>query len=645
MNKIIDTELKTIVLVGQPNSGKSTLFSVMSDVETETSNYAGTTDKILGSDVNINGQTYTVFDLPGTYSLNPTTKSEEDALDYLIKEKADLIVHVVDASLLSRSLELAVELTELGLPMVVAMNMMDEAESHGIDVDVEKLSKILNVPVVPTVAIHGKGVRTLAATCQQVLNQGGNKPATLDFTHHVEEDIENLSGVIESHTIRSKVDSRFWAIKAIENPELLPKDVAEKTGELRKAIAGKSEKMHKVDGFETVSYERHHLAMKISEEITSFRESRSRPMLDRFDDLLLHPVFGYMFLGLFFLMYFFLIFVIGDFLASLIEGPIDAVADTFAPLKQSSPFLWHTINGAYLGFSGVLGLILPYFLPLVFLTSIFEETGYMARIAFLVDGMMHKIGLHGKSVVPFILGFGCSVPAIYATRMIENKTDRIITGMLIPFIPCSARIAVIFALTAAFTGPFWALVVFLWVLLIIAIAGKAMTRFLRKPMGLILEIPVLKAPNMRLSSRKTWLKISDFVKEALIFLVAGSIVLGWIEFFHAAQYVNDIFEPVLTGILGLPDKLGSTLVFGFFRKELILVMVTQAMDVRLISQLPLTPDQIIVFIIFVTLYFPCFTTFVVIWKEFGAKVIALSSVLSILVALVSAFLFKIILAF
>jgi ferrous iron transport protein B len=268
----------------------------------------------------------------------------------------------------------------------------------------------------------------------------------------------------------------------------------------------------------------------------------------------------------------------------------------------------------------------------------------MSRIAFLVDGLMHKIGLHGKSVIPFILGFGCSVPAIYATRMIENKTDRMVTGMLIPFIPCSARIAVIFALTAAFTGPLWAFIVFAYVIVIIAVAGKVMAKFLAKPTGLILEIPALKPPSIIFSLKKTWIKISDFIKEALLFLIAGSIILGWIEYFHAADYLNQVFRPLLTTFLGLPEELGSTLLFGFFRKELIIVMVTQALGVQTIAQLPLSYEQIIVFVIFVTLYFPCFTTFIVIWKEFGLKVIALSAALSIMVALISAFLFRVILS-
>ena len=254
---------------------------------------------------------------------------------------------------------------------------------------------------------------------------------------------------------------------------------------------------------------------------------------------------------------------------------------------------------------------------------------------------MHRIGLHGKSVAAFILGVGCSVPAIYATRTLDSSRDRILTGILIPFVPCSARIAVIFALTAAFAGPLWAVVVFVFVILVIAVNGKILSKFMKKPTGLILEIPQLRVPSIRISFKKTIFKINDFLKEALPFLILGSVLLGWIELFEVSKYIDFVFYPILKYVLGLPDALGSTLVFGFFRKELILVMANQALGVDSLAMLPLTKSQVIVFIIFVTLYFPCFTTFIVIVKEFGTKVGLISAALSIVVATISALIFRI----
>ncbi|HOK15054.1 MAG TPA: ferrous iron transporter B, partial [Candidatus Kapabacteria bacterium] len=450
---------------------------------------------------------------------------------------------------------------------------------------------------------------------------------------------------IRNHINGNEVSSRFYAIKTIENPSIISKTIFEHVENTQREVLENLQKEHNMDGFECISYERHHLAMKISEQVCIIKPTRKTPLINQIDNLLLHPIYGYFFLTAFFFLYFFLIFIVGEFLASLTEDPLSSLANEVDQLKSVNLFLYVSLHGAVQGFIGIVGIVLPYFIPLVLLTAIFEETGYLSRVAFLIDGLMHKIGLHGKSVVPIILGFGCSVPAIYATRMIENQRDRMITAVLIPFVPCSARIAVIFALSAAFTGPFWAVVVFAYVIFILALHGKVMSKFLSKPTGLILDIPRLQRPSLRGSMKATWLRTKDFLKEASIFLLLGSIVLSWLEYFHFAEYLNILFAPILTAILGLPEQLGSTLIFGFLRKELILVMANQALGVNFISELPLNIIQVVSFIIFVTFYFPCLTTFVVILKEFGTKVVVFSAILSVLVATISAYLFKVVLGF
>lgn len=628
----------TAVLVGQPNSGKSTLFKVLSDIKKTGS---GPTIDMNSTEVNLNGDTLRLFDLPGLFSLNFMHPAEEITYNFLLHQKIDLIINVVDSSLLTRSLELTVELLELGIPMLIALNLEDIANRQGAKIDAELLSSIIKVPVVRTQALFGKGAKDLVDACYQVLKGTPQKHDTLEYTHHLEMSIKQLESLISPHINGHEVSPRFYAIKAIENPAVLSKNIIEHIQPTHTEIADTIFRDHKRDGFESISYERHHISMSISEKICKIQTSRKVPLINKLDNLLLHPVLGYFFLLLFFGFYFFSIFVIGDFLASITHLPLEALAMYIDTIKANNLFLYHTVNGAFQGFAGIIGIVLPYFLPLVLLTSIFEESGYLSRVAFLVDGLMHKIGLHGKSVAPFILGFGCSIPAIYATRMIENRRDRIVTSLLIPFIPCSARIAVIFALAAAFTGPLWAGIIFAYVLLIIAINGKILSKLLSKPIGLVLDIPRLQLPSFIGSLKRTWSKIRDFIKEAFLFLLLGSIALGWIEYLDAAVYLNKFFAPVLSFVLGLPEELGSTLFFGFFRKELILVMANQSLGVHFIHQLPLTVNQVIVFTVFVTFYFPCFTTFVVLWKEYGWKTILLSSLLSFLVAIVSAYLFKI----
>lgn len=636
--------IKKIVLIGQPNCGKSSIFNVLSDIKTSTSNFTGTTVSASESLINVNFETVKLIDLPGTYSLNPTQGEEKVTLDYIVNNNIDLIINVIDANSLTRSLELTIELLELGLPMIVALNMIDEAEAHGIQIDTNALEQKLKTRVFPTAAIKGKGVKELIDEAAKQLDEKHVINFEHYFTKHIENAIDNIDAKIETNPYPN-LSSRFIALKAVEYPDILPENVLTQIKDLTKEFEIETKTLHNMDGFESIAYERHHLAMKISEETMKFVKRNKRLFSEKLDDYLLHPVFGHFFILAFFFIYFFTIFVVGTNISNLLEAPLDSLGTYLNPLKTSAPFLWYTLNGAYMGLVGIVGIVLPYFLPLIFLTVIFEELGYLSRVAFLVDGLFHKIGLHGKSVVPMILGFGCSVPAIYATRIIDNKRDKEISAMLIPFIPCSARIAVIFALTAAFTGPIWALVVFAFVLLIIAISGKIMSKYSSQAIGLVLEMPRLKMPGLGIALKKTWYKIRAFIKEAIPFLMIGSVVLGWIEYFNVASYLNIFFSPILKYILGLPQELGSTLIFGFFRKELILVMMSQALGAQSLSAIHLPVAQIVIFIIFVTLYFPCFTTFVVICKEFSWKLGLKTAVFSILMATVSAFLFRLLFMF
>lgn len=636
---------KTIVLIGQPNAGKSTLFNVLSDIKSSTSNYAGTTVAVKESLINVNFETYKIIDLPGLYSLNPNDPAEEVTVNFLLDHPVDLIINVVDSTLLSRSIELTVELLELGIPMIIALNMQDEANRYGVRIDNHKLKEILNIPVIPTIALFGKGVKELIETSDQIITMGFQKPQSLKFTLHIEKNISEIEYDLKEFQIPTKISPRFYAIKLIENPQCVAKILESFDRMKSELITNQIQLEHNTDGFEVIAYERHHHAMKITHLVSEIKRKKTQPLAEKLDSQLLHPIFGYFYLLLFFIIYFVVIFHVGSFISSSIDPMLQSLPSLYDPIKFFSPFLWFTIDGIFQGLSGAVGIVLPYFLPLLILSSLFEDTGYMSRIAFLLDGLFHKIGLHGKSVAPFIMGFGCTVPALYATRNIEKERDRLITGILINFIPCSARLTVIFAISSAFTGPLWTAFIFFFVLLIIAINGKIMSYFFSKPTGLILEIPNLKLPSLNATLKKTQFKVKEFLRVAVPYLIFGSIVLGWFQYFGTEKYVNSIFSPLVKNVLGLPEQLGSTLIFGFLRKELIIVMASQAMGVSSFTQLGLTTVQALVFTIFIILYIPCISTFAVFWKEFGAKTVILTVIFSISMATIFGFLFKIILNF
>ncbi|HDP94616.1 MAG TPA: ferrous iron transport protein B [Candidatus Aminicenantes bacterium] len=627
----------TIALVGQPNSGKSTLFNVLSDRKVMASNFSGTSVEISRSDMVARGRVFHVVDLPGIYSLNPGDEAENVTLRFLMEQEVDLIVNVVDASLLSRSLELTVELAELGIPMVIALNMWDEAGRKGLQIYPEKLEERLGIKVRPTSALYGKGVVRLVETSYRCLVGECDPPRRLLYTSHIEELVRDLEARIRPR-IRPPLrgSARFYAIKLLENTDFLPDTVMRGLNRYAKQLHRIIRDSHHIEPYEAVSYERHHLAMKLTEEISHFVDRRSRSLRERLDRFLLHPVAGQFFMLLYLVLFFVVIFQVGNLLSGLMEPLLERIPPLYAGLRNAAPFWWHTVNGAYQGFAGALGIVLPYFLPLSFLTALFMDTGYLARMAFLLDGVMHRIGLHGKSVAPFIMGMGCSVPAVYATRIIENRRDRTLTAILIPFIPCSARTAVIFALTAAFAGPLGAVFAYLLVAVVIGASGKLMTLFLGKPTGLILEIPDLRVPSAVVSLRKTWTMIREFLFVAVPFLVAGSIGMSWLELAKIDRAVNAFLAPFLQSVLGLPAALGAVLVFAFFRKELVLIMATVALGAATLSTLPLTPEQVMVFVVFVTFYFPCFSTFVVMWKEFGARIAWGSAALSLVVATLAA---------
>lgn len=634
-----------VVFIGQPNCGKSTLFNAVAGLKAVTSNFPGTTVKHTHSKVNVEGRILNIIDLPGMYSLNPSDEAERVALSHLFLEKPDLIINVLDASILGRSLEMTLELIELEYPMIIALNMTDLAEKKGINIDAEKMEKIFKVPVISTIASHGRGIKELMKAAIKSLDEK-RSPVLQEWSRDVEEAVLDVEKAIpeDFYIVENK---RFTAIKSIEiEKQFFMRMLEEISIPFRNAVQrarDKLEERHNAPAYEVIAAERHHLALKILEITSKVTRGKSIGWQERVDDVIMHPFLGYVILLGVFIGFFFIIIRVAGPLEELLLGPMSGIRE-YLSATLGTGILFYLVDGLFQGVGGGIAIVLPYFIPLLFLMSLLEDSGYLARVGFLMDVFMHKMGLHGKSVSPFILGFGCNVPAILSTRILESRRDKILTSLLIPFIPCSARTTIILALVAFYIGPFWALGFYLFNMLLVGLLGKILSLFFKTPSpGLILEIPSLKLPSLMNIWRKIYIQLKSFVQFAWPILIAGSIVLALMQFFHLDASVNLVLAPLVEGALGLPRDLGVTLIFGFLRKELSLIMMLQALGTDYQSLMTIiSRQQLIVFTVFISFFIPCLSTVAMLWKEIGRKYAFISMGLNTSVAILLSLLVRLI---
>jgi ferrous iron transport protein B len=624
-----------VALVGQPNCGKSTFFNAIAGFKADTGNYPGTTVAITETTVTVSGRKAKVVDLPGTYSLLPADEAEEVTRRYLMTHNIHSIICVVDASVLARSLEFVLEVSELQKPMVVCLNMMDQAVRKGVKIDVKKLEEVLGVKVVPAIATTGKGVKeTLEAALFSA-----SVPKMQRYDKDVEEAVQRL---IEKMPDTLGSNRRYYALRLLEQDEGVEKEVQEKSASLAD-FAGQTRKdlaeMHDWPEDEVLSFHRHAVALSLFEKVATVERREKRDIEHKLDSIVTHPFFGFVVAFLVFALVFSFAFFVGDFLASLIEKPFDTIKRHISPEDSSS--LWAFVLSGFLsGIEAGVGIVLPYLIPLLLLLSFLEELGYLPRLAFLLDGLMHKVGLHGKSVIPLVLGYGCNVPAIMATRIMENPRDKILTALLIPFVICSARTVVILALVGALFGPLYAFAFYFVNIVITAVISTLFSRLLKgQEGGLLIDVPDYHFPPIAILLKKTWFRIYEFIVSAWPILVLGSLVMSVLSFLRVDSLINHLFEPLTASALGLPEETGITLFFGFLRKELTLTLLSEALGTKDYLSI-LSPGQIFTFVTFVVFYIPCLATFTVMKKELGLRIAILSALSSTLVALLFAMLVR-----
>lgn len=622
-----------IAFIGQPNAGKSTIFNGLAGYKTVTANFPGQTVNYTISKVSLGEETFEIVDLPGIYSLTAIDKAELESRKFILSGQADVVINVIDASTLSRSLELTLQLAELQVPMVICLNMIDEARRKGLEIDLERLSKIFGVPVIDTIANKGIGLDKIFTSAKEAYSKK-LIPKIQYFHKDIEDKICEIEKLIPSELL-PQVPRRYIAVKLLEGDwelfEAIKKypSLLERVNQIREELKNS----HGRDADTVISSERHGLTMNIFEDVTKVGEPL-KSFRDKLDNLLTNRFLGYPLLIFILFGIFFIVFEVGKFIEEPLVGVFDSLIKRLPEYMEENSPIFFIIKGLLEGFSGGLGVAIPYLIPFFIGLTILEDIGYLPRMAFLMDTVMHRIGLHGKSVLPFIISYGCNVPGVMATRILESHRDRLITATLSVFVPCAARTTVIFGLVGAYIGGFAAAGLYIFNIFVIMLLGAILTRFIPEiTPGLIMEIPPLRMPTLKNVFMKTWLRLKDFTLVAWPLLVVSSIALSMLEYFKIDSLLNQIFSPLVNLILGLPEKTGITLIFGILRKELSMIMLFQAMDTTNLGAV-LTKLQLIVFTVFTIFYMPCVGTVGALIREFGLKRTVLIALLTITVALI-----------
>jgi ferrous iron transport protein B len=613
-----------IALAGNANVGKSAIFNQLTGLNQIVGNWPGKTVERAEGVLYFKGYKIRIIDLPGIYSLSTFSMEEIVSRDYIAVEKPDVIINVVDASALERNLYFTLQLLEVEAPIIVDLNQVDFAAKKGVRIDAEKLSQILGVPVNSTVAVTGSGINELLSTAVAIASgEKKLKPLKVRYGREIEKRAQAIEKLVNSRLpqLCTIYPARWIAVKLLERDvdvagKLKNYENGKEVLDYAEKLASELEKMHGESSPVIMVSERYGLATKIAKAVTIIEAPPKISLEQKLDALTTHKVLGYPILAAVLASVFVLIFIGGSFISS----GLDYVFSVFATHMNAflSSFLPKIAvdlisNGILSGIIAGITIALPYIVPFYICLALLEDSGYLPRAAFLMDNLMHKIGLHGKAFIPLILGYGCSVPACIGCRIMETERERFLTAFVVVLIPCAARTVVILGLVGRFIGLPAALGLYAFDLILVFALGRIAFKVLPgEPVGLIMEMPPYKKPSIKSVVMKTWSRTKDFVYMAFPIIIIGSITLEALYLSGFINYFVEAASPLVSGWLGLPAVAGIPLIFGILRKELTLIFLSELVPLQ-----SLTAVQMIVFSLVVMIYIPCLATIAACKREFG----------------------------
>ncbi|HME53138.1 MAG TPA: ferrous iron transport protein B [Candidatus Lokiarchaeia archaeon] len=628
-----------VALVGNANVGKSVIFNQLTGLNQTVGNWPGKTVTWAEGLATFCGQKFELVDLPGIYSLSTYSLEEVVTREYIVEKHPDFIVDVLDASNLERNLFLTLQLLLLHEgPIIVVLNQWDLAKSKGLAIDIDKLSEILGCPVIPTVAVHSRGVHEILETIFDLQDHPDKfSTPTIRLGKEVETRMDSLEPLLP--TEENLYPARFAALKLLESDKEMLKYYESRNPDaiaLAEQDTQELEELHGEKIAAIVSGELYSIVHHVVDVVQVIEHPIEKESLaDRLDHVTTHSVWGYVILiGILVGMYTG-VFSLGGFIATVVDALYQFLSTLVYGAFGTGTLVQVLWNGGMGGFLGAVGGVLPFVFIFYFFLEILQDSGYLPRAAFMMDSLMHRIGLHGKSIIPLILGFGCNVPGCSACRIMETEREKNLSMFITTIVPCAARTTVVMGLVGHYLGFNWALLLYLINFAVIIVMGRIAYKLVKgEKTELIIELHDYRKPNLNVIAKQTWFRGKEFVYRALPLIVVFGILLQLLIYFNALNPINEFLSPVTVAWLGLPVGVGIFLLYGIFRKELTLVLLANfVMALGLTIPQYMTPLQMMVFALITMLYIPCMATIIVVGKEAGWKIAAYITIVEICVAL------------